>query len=227
MKLWWDTSKSAPMPFGCDNWPWSIPSISGPMAIFGSGGTENISISYANPNEVPGDIKTGYYLNKTSMFNMIDVVNYAKEDQLFYQDIDMEYLDGKTKERLDTRELTFDPLMCNLGKNGYFTGLDIRPKGQKKWTVSGDGIVVTVNGYLTGMRGHLHDGGVNIIMRVNGKEICDSKALYGGPGHTRVGPNGEVWETINHMTHCRNVTKVSKGDKITTEANYDVELHPS
>jgi hypothetical protein len=118
--------------------------------------------------------------------------------------------------------------MCNKGKGGHYTGINIRPKpGQSKFTVNAEGIVVKKNGYLVSMRGHLHDGGTNITMRVNNIEVCNSRALYGGPGHTTLGPDGRVWETINEMTNCHYTTKVNKGDKISVEANYDLEKHPS
>ena len=56
---------------------------------------------------------------------------------------------------------------------------------------------------------------------LNGKVICDSKAIYGGIS-TNAGDQG----TISAMQYCTNPTKVKKGDVITLEANYDLELHP-
>jgi hypothetical protein len=56
---------------------------------------------------------------------------------------------------------------------------------------------------------------------LNGKVICDSKAIYGGVS-TNAGDQG----TIAAMQYCTNPTKVKKGDVMTLEANYDLELHP-
>lgn len=229
--LWFDLTKTSHMAFGCDFWPSAMADIPMPSRnIFSNGGSDGVVNYFANPNEAAGDVKTGYYLSKDRVImNMVDVVNYNKEDQQIYQFIDMEYLDGKQQGRLDQIQVVFDPFMCNLGKNGRHTGLLVQPDkaGQKKWTAKADGIVVQRNGYLVSMRGHVHDGGENIIMRVNGKEVCNSRALYGGPEHTAVGPDGKVWETIREMTNCHYTTKVNRGDKISVEANYDLEKYPS
>jgi hypothetical protein len=72
----------------------------------------------------------------------------------------------------------------------------------------------------------MHDGGVNIILKVNDKEVCNSRAVYGGLGHVAK-VDGKVWETISESTYCNNTVPVKKGDKIYMQTNYDVELHPS
>jgi hypothetical protein len=71
------------------------------------------------------------------------------------------------------------------------------------------------------------DGGVNILVTVNGKEVCNSKALYGGKGHTSTTPEGKVWQTISETTECGQGVRVKKGDKIFMQGNYDLGLHPS
>jgi hypothetical protein len=65
------------------------------------------------------------------------------------------------------------------------------------------------------------DGGTALMATLNGKVICDSKAIYGGVS-TNAGDQG----TIAAMQYCTNPTKVKKGDIMTLEANYDLELHP-
>ena len=73
----------------------------------------------------------------------------------------------------------------------------------------------------------MHDGGVNIQFKVNGKEACDSRAVYGGQGHESVGADGKVWKTIRESTYCPTPFKIKKGDKIEMQANYDLDLHPA
>jgi hypothetical protein len=218
------------MAFGCDGWGmWNELPVGIPVTIFSVGGSDELPLNYADPNETPNDVRTGYYLGKNRvMMNMLDAVNYNQEDKQIYQGIDIEYIEGKVQDRLDLVQVTLDPFMCNGGKNGIWTGIDIRPTpGQKKWAVKAEGVIVKKNGYLVSMRGHLHDGGEDLYMKVNGKEVCHSKALYGGPAHTTVGPDGKIWETIREMTNCHYVTKVKKGDKVMVEATYDLEKHPS
>jgi hypothetical protein len=74
---------------------------------------------------------------------------------------------------------------------------------------------------------HLQDGGLDIFLTINGKEVCDSRAQYGGEGHTGKTPDGHVWETIRVTSTCREPIKVIKGDKLYMEAHYDLGLHPS
>jgi hypothetical protein len=71
----------------------------------------------------------------------------------------------------------------------------------------------------------LISGGVNIILKINDKVVCDSKALYGGPGFTTT-VDGKVWETIRESTKCLDPILVKKGDRVYMQANYDTVLHP-
>jgi hypothetical protein len=76
------------------------------------------------------------------------------------------------------------------------------------------------------IEGHLHDGGTDIKFMLNGKEACQSDALYGGPGFEGKNADGKTWNTINRMTICSQAIKLFKGDKMYFQANYDVEKYP-
>jgi hypothetical protein len=90
------------------------------------------------------------------------------------------------------------------------------------------------------------DGGDSVVAKVNGKQVCESKAVYGGAGATMGGgmsgmgghshakyteskldPTPGQWETIGEMTQCYGPIKVSKGDTIEMEASYDMNKHPA
>jgi hypothetical protein len=75
--------------------------------------------------------------------------------------------------------------------------------------------------------GHLHDGGLNIQVILNNKNVCESKAQYGGPGFEGKNPDGKTWYTINQMTVCGEPIKLVKGDKFYFQANFDVEKYPA
>lgn len=60
-----------------------------------------------------------------------------------------------------------------------------------------------------------------MVVTINGKEVCKSGATYGGIS-TNSGDQG----TIAAMQYCNKPIKVKKGDVMTLEANYDLELHP-
>lgn len=67
---------------------------------------------------------------------------------------------------------------------------------------------------------------MNVVLKVNDKVVCDSKAIYGGEGHTSTGADGKVWETIRETLTCDVPFHVVKGDKVFMQANYDLDLHP-
>lgn len=60
-----------------------------------------------------------------------------------------------------------------------------------------------------------------MIATLNGVEVCRSGAIYSGPS-TTPGDQG----ALSAMQYCNKSIKVKKGDIMTLEANYDLELHP-
>jgi hypothetical protein len=104
-------------------------------------------------------------------------------------------------------------------------GLEVRPEqGKQKFAITSQPMTMLKNGIMFGLRGHLHDGGVSVVISSNGKPICDSKALYGGANKV-----SGSWETISEMKECGDIEDivVRKGDNITVEASYDFEMHPA
>jgi hypothetical protein len=66
-------------------------------------------------------------------------------------------------------------------------------------------------------------------MTINGKEVCNSKAVYSSGLRDHHGKNTTAtggWLTMDYMTPCEEPIKVSKGDKLGLEANFDLEQHP-
>jgi hypothetical protein len=91
------------------------------------------------------------------------------------------------------------------------------------------------------LRGHMHDGGDHIVLKLNDKVVCDSKAIYSkdtrGPGasghsHSRRTVNTprmsaeESWEVITEMTQCTEPVRVRKDDKLSMVSFYDGAKHP-
>jgi len=66
-----------------------------------------------------------------------------------------------------------------------------------------------------------------MVVTINGKEICNSQVLYGGEGHMTKGSDGKERGTINQTTECQKPIKVSKGDRLSLVANYDLGQHPA
>jgi hypothetical protein len=66
-----------------------------------------------------------------------------------------------------------------------------------------------------------------MVVTINGKEVCNSKVVYGGEGHITKGSDGKERGTINTTTECQKAIKVSKGDRLNVVANYDLDQHPA
>jgi hypothetical protein len=58
---------------------------------------------------------------------------------------------------------------------------------------------------------------------LNGKAVCESKAIYGQDTATSV--NGERWETIMSYEPCLGPIKMVTGDKVHISAEYDLRKH--
>jgi hypothetical protein len=80
-----------------------------------------------------------------------------------------------------------------------------------------------------------------MVLKINGNVVCDSRAEYGkgSGGHHVMGSQmsssvsngsnigaGADYIGITGMTVCTKAIKVSKNDKFTVEAYYDLETHP-
>ena len=77
---------------------------------------------------------------------------------------------------------------------------------------------------MHGVGGHLHDGGDSIVLYLNNKPICTSKATYGGVA-TAVA-TGSKWETISKMSDCTTPIPVKRGDYVKMMSVYDTAKHP-
>jgi hypothetical protein len=106
-----------------------------------------------------------------------------------------------------------------LGDFDYYPDKNVTSTKSGKFEVFNDGVIF-------GMRGHLHDGGESMVLYINDKRVCESKAVYGGPGAVRTGKDGRIWETISDMSECLKPVSVKRGDKLEIEANYDLDRHP-
>src|ERR1700743_3755242 len=104
-------------------------------------------------------------------------------------------------------ELTVSQSIGCLGRD--VAGFTI-PSNQRI-TKTGEEVVADVSGTIVNARGHMHDGGVQLSMIQNGKSVCVSEAVYGGPESTLIAQDGTKWETINSMTECTRAIRIKKG----------------
>ena len=214
-------NKNASSVYGCTDKSRESKTAMVGASVFTAGASEVGQFNYYA--ELNGKLRSSYYLKKDRrLLNMIDIVNYAEQDQIVYSSTEVEYLEGKPEGFVDAILHDLEPGMCG-GPNGNAIH---PPKGMNQFNVVARGMEVLHNGYIVNMRAHMHDGGVDIKMKISGRRACVSKALYGGPGHTSQRPDGKKWELLRETTDCGAI-KVKKGDQIVYQANYDLDLHPS
>jgi hypothetical protein len=213
-----DMSRSSPPFLGCGDGT-AFSSI--PVSIISGGAADQTFNRYTSTD---GSFKSGMYISKGApIIQMIDIVNYSNDTKTVYTVTEMEFLPGKQPDFLKSGTAGIDFGMCS-GKSGMFV---YAPKGQSKFTFTGKDLTVEKAGYLLNVRGHMHDGGQDMVVKINGEEVCTSKAEYGGAGHEGVGADGKAYTSIRGMTTCDTPIKLKKGDKLSVAANFDMEQHPA
>jgi hypothetical protein len=204
--------------------------LKAPFNIFMGGAADTTSNHYTSPD---GRFNSGYYIsNESDILQMIDIINYNPEPRTVFTVSEMEYVDGKPTNLLAANAIPINLGMCD-GAAAKKTIMEPMAKGQtadgkRRFTLTGKDITIARDGYFLNWHGHMHDGGDSMSAKINGKEICTSKALYGGPGHEGKTPSGGNWTMIREMEFCETnqPIKVSKGDKLTIAGNFDLEKHP-
>jgi hypothetical protein len=72
----------------------------------------------------------------------------------------------------------------------------------------------------------VHEGGEKIILLLNDKLICESRAVYGGSQGTFLREDGFKWEGISYMTPCHEPVNINRGDVLTMVSTYDTSNRP-
>jgi hypothetical protein len=225
--VFFDLGASFSAPITCGSKMFDTANYKMPVNIFMGGAADTSSNHYTTKD---GKFNAGYYLAKNSdVLQMIDIVNYNNKTVNIFTVSELEYVQGKPAGLLPAISVAIALGMCD-GASGMKL-LEPMAKGQtadgkKTFSIAGRDVVVARDGYILNWHGHMHDGGVAMSAKLNGKEVCTSKALYGGPGHEGTGAKGEKWTTINSMEFCEEPIKVSKGDNLTITADFDMYAHP-
>lgn len=165
---------------------------------------------------------TGYYVRPADSVLMLgDVVNYTPEPKTVYALNDLEYVDGRPPGTLEAVTQLWSVGACD-GNIGFVTP----PLGQTKFKLSSRRIAIVEDGRFLAFRGHLHDGGVSLSATLNGRRICESRAVYGAGGNATEEKGDGQMTTIDHMGYCMGPWPVRKGDVLELVAEYDLEMHP-
>jgi len=161
-----------------------------------------------------------------------DIVNYNKEPKKIYVYYDLEWVPGIQGDDIKNATLT---ATC-----GGSPAIKLSKAGPTN-TTSGN-FYFMEDGMLLGGRGHLHDGGVKVVVYLNDKFTCASDAVYGvkdqsnsgmdssgmAGGHSHGGgaQSSASVKTISSMTYCSGPFPVKKGDVMKLVAVYDLSKYP-
>ena len=72
---------------------------------------------------------------------------------------------------------------------------------------------ITEDATIVWARGHIHAGGTEVVLTLNGKDICISKPSYNNAG------------VITEMSICPKPIFLKKGDSFALRGTYDLTKH--
>jgi hypothetical protein len=187
--------------------------VPGMAQIFGSG-DDGVPMQYAN-NDASN--KVGFYVGATdTIVQSSEFINYRNFEQTVYITFDYEFIKGKPAGWRDGT-------LSSLSANGCM-GIMVFPPPNQKTDYKSPPYTALSSGSIYNAHAHLHDGGVDARLYVNGKLACNSFAKYGGEkGTTNVG--GSEWQTIQGYEFCDGPIEIKKGDQIVLESTYDLIKH--
>ena len=209
-----DSKRNGPTPFKCVEGGATIPD----MGLLMGASEANRDLHFYNG----GKIRTGFKLDKNDPIMLsAELVNYTNDTKKVYTITDFEYMEIQPADSRHVSMQVFDISSCNPNLKDSST-----PEGKTKWFLTSKKAQFTKPGYIFYRRGHMHDGGDSVEILVNGKQICNSKATYGGDG-TTTKVDGKVWTTISNMASCTDPVKVETGDSLQIIAHFDLDAHPA
>ncbi|KAF2663448.1 hypothetical protein BT63DRAFT_119198 [Microthyrium microscopicum] len=204
--------KQPQSPFACnvkakDSSPSRILSFA---PLTGVGGNETSSGLYTTPD---GAFPAGYYLGKDDKIMLsAELVNHANTTKDVYAVTEIDYVPGQPAGYLDSGVVMFAMNQCDGWSMPSIRGWP----GYNKFTIKGTPATAVMDGYMLLRRGRVHDGGTSITLRVNGRTVCDSQAVYGQAG-----------TGVSNMTQCTDPMKIIRGDQMEVEAYFDLDKHPA
>lgn len=113
--------------------------------IFIGGAVDDFTQLYTTPD---GKFQSGYYVGKNDFAMQAEMINYRKEEQKVYMQIDLEYVPGKQGGEAQQSVLSAVGCDGNLGP--------WKPADNTRGAVATDGFQVYRNGHIVLARGHMH-----------------------------------------------------------------------
>jgi hypothetical protein len=136
-----------------------LSSVMPAISVFvGGGGSVGSGNAFAVKDS---KVKSGAYIGQSDKFQFAsEIVNYDPVEKEIYLTLDFEWVPGKT------------PGLLNVGMGSFTlncTTWDFQPPKDRSITLTGTNWTTTDNGYFVNFSPHIHDGGINIKVFLNGK----------------------------------------------------------
>jgi hypothetical protein len=177
-----------------------------------SSGNERMPVDMTNG----GSIRAGYpFYPKDKLRVTLELQNQNDAAQEVFLTVTYDFLPFvKQQEFKEVRAMWFDVSNCTISF--------VPAKATPRFDYTMNSWKSTVDGQLLFVGGHLHDGGVDVLVHQNEKQVCDSTATYGGgKGFITAGGKDAGMEHISNMTTCHNFGRIKKDDVWSITANYD------
>lgn len=128
-----------------------------------------------------------------------DVVNYNKQKKNVFLDLEIEFVNGLQGKDAGhvLKSVQGSPKVSKSGP---------AVTNSRKMTVTEDATIVWA-------RGHIHAGGTEAVLMVNGKDVCTSTPTYDKEG------------VITKMSLCPKSIPLKKGDTVSLRGTYDLTKH--
>jgi hypothetical protein len=147
----------------------------------------------------------------------IELMNTNKEEQTAVLTIIYEYIPYLPEEFS-----VATPIWLDVG--GCRSEIPV-PSDQKSFEIAGPAWNSSINGRVVTVVSHLHDGGVNLHVQRDEKEVCVSNAEYENASSSEDHKHGEGMSHITRMSGCNDIGRMSIGEEWTVRAQYDLEKH--
>jgi hypothetical protein len=206
---------------------------SNPISLILAGGDPAMGGSrlYAGGNErVPVRLNTkqkfGLDPGRGTMGGAVELMSENVKPITVYCTMIIEYVPKSTPGYREARLVWVDVVNCAKSSD-FIPSTGVYQKQSQAFKMKHDGELLYANG-------HMHDGGVEVHLFVNGKLSCTSKQLYANRrGHYNEPNDGTI---LSHMvmpagSHisdvgvCKDWGTVKKGDSLTVKGWFDANEH--
>jgi hypothetical protein len=130
--------------------------------FLGGGGSAGSGSNFAPRNT---SVTSGVFVSAVDKFSFTsEIINYDPKQKDLYLIVDVEWVPGKTDGLMDVGMGALSTDKCGAASGGR-----LNPPKDKPASYKGNEYTLSSEGYFVNITPHLHDGGTNIKLFLNGK----------------------------------------------------------